>query len=139
MVEGINHATLSVRDLERSFAFYTEVLGLRAVARCDGGAYLAAGGDWVVLTLDRNVRKGPLPEYTHLAFSISPGSFGAMSERVAGAGVELWQDNRTPGEPLYLLDPDGHKLEIHASDLSGRIAADKLNPPPGMVFFDDGA
>ena len=75
MVEGINHATLAVGDLERSFAFYTEVLDLRAVARWDGGAYSTAGGDWVALILDRNVREGPLPEYTHLAFSISLGSF----------------------------------------------------------------
>ena len=89
MVEGINHATLSVRDLERSFAFYTEVLGLRAVAHWNGGAYLAAGGDWVTLILDRHVREGSLPEYTHLAFSISPGSFKAIRERVAGAGAEL--------------------------------------------------
>ena len=75
------------------------------------------------------MREGPLPEYTHLAFSISPGSFEGMSDYVVVAGVELWQDNHTPGGSR-------HKLEIHASDLSGRIVADRRDPPPGMVFFD---
>ena len=136
MVEGINHVTLAVRDLERSFTFYTEVLGLRAAARWDRGAYLRAGDDWLALILDPNVREGPLPEYTHLAFSVSGSSFEEMGERVAEAGTEIWQDNPTPGRSLYFLDPDGHKLEIYASDLSCRIEADRRNPPPGMVFFD---
>jgi len=43
-VGGINHVTLAVGDLERSFGFYTQVLGLRAAARWDGGAYLLARG-----------------------------------------------------------------------------------------------
>ena len=136
MVEGINHVTLAVRDLERSFTFYTEVLGLRAAARWDRGAYLRAGNNWLALILDPNVRKGPLPEYTHLAFSVSDSSFEEMGERVAEAGAEIWQDNPTPGQSLYFLGPDGHKLEIHASDLSHRIEADRGNPPPGMVFLD---
>lgn len=136
VVEGINHATLAVRDLDRSLAFYVGVLGLRAVARWDGGVYLAAGGDWVTLILDGNVREGPLPEYTHLAFSVSVGSLEEMGARLARAGVEIWQENQTPGESVYLLDPDGHKLELHASDLCGRMAEDRRDPPPGMVFFD---
>lgn len=31
MVSGINHLTLAVRDLERSFAFYTRVVGLEPI------------------------------------------------------------------------------------------------------------
>lgn len=29
MITGVNHITLSVRDVEQSFAFYSEVLGFR--------------------------------------------------------------------------------------------------------------
>jgi catechol 2,3-dioxygenase-like lactoylglutathione lyase family enzyme len=135
-VEGINHTTLAVSDLARSFAFYTEVLDLRAVARWDGGAYLVAGEDWVVLIADPATRKGPLPEYTHLAFSVPTGRVGEAQDLLLGAGVEVWQENSTEGDSLYFLDPDGHKLEIHASNLERRLQADRRNPPPGMCFFD---
>ena len=33
MITGINHVTLAVSDLERSFSFYTAVIGLRPVAK----------------------------------------------------------------------------------------------------------
>ena len=132
-IGGINHATLAVRDLDRSLAFYVDVLGLRAVARWDGGAYLAAGEDWIALILDPTTREGSLPEYTHLAFSVS--SFEGASGRLVEAGVQIWQDSPTEGDSLYFLDPDGHKLEIHASDLANRLDADRSNPPPGMYFY----
>lgn len=31
MITGINHLTLAVRDLERSFDFYTRVVGLESI------------------------------------------------------------------------------------------------------------
>ncbi len=131
-IEGTNHATLAVRDLERSYAFYNEVLGPRAVARWDEGAYLAACGDRKAPILDQNVRDGPLLEYTHLALHLRRF---LRRDRRAGGRVELWQKTRTPGESV-LLDPDGHKLEIRTSGLCCRIAADKCDPPQGMIFFD---
>lgn len=33
MISSINHITLSVSELNRSFAFYTDTLGLRPVAK----------------------------------------------------------------------------------------------------------
>ena len=43
MIGSLNHVTLSVRDLDRSFAFYRDVLGLRPLARWKKGVYLLAG------------------------------------------------------------------------------------------------
>ena len=42
MISRLNHTTLSVKDLNRFFRFYTEELG-RPVARWYKGAYLLAG------------------------------------------------------------------------------------------------
>ena len=134
-VRGINHITLAVRDLEASFRFYREVLGLRPVARWYKGAYLEAGGDWVCLTLDGTTRSEGLPEYTHVAFTVDGGEFSAAVERLKAAGVERWQENRSPGESFYFMDPNGHKLEIHASDLGARLKALKENPPRELVLY----
>lgn len=38
MITGINHLTLAVRDLERSFDFYTRVMGLQPVVKWSQGA-----------------------------------------------------------------------------------------------------
>jgi catechol 2,3-dioxygenase-like lactoylglutathione lyase family enzyme len=135
LVEGINHAKFAVRDLERSFRFYAEVLGLWAISRWDRGAYLEAGEDWIALTVHEETQEGPLPEYTHPAFSVSPALFGKAKERLGEAGAEVWQENPTEGEAFYFLDPDGHKPEIHASDSVRRIEADRRNPPPGWRSY----
>ena len=135
MVSGINHVTLAVRDLDVSIEFYSDLLGLNLVARWSKGAYLTAGNDWITLTLDPNTRANALPEYTHIAFTIPQAEFTEMSQRLRGARLEVWQENRSPGHSIYFLDPNGHKLEIHSSDLPTRLAELAAKPPAGLVFF----
>jgi catechol 2,3-dioxygenase-like lactoylglutathione lyase family enzyme len=133
-VGGLNHLTLSVRDLERSFVFYRDVLGLRPLARWKTGAYLLAGGEtWVCLTLDSKTRTEASPEYTHAAFSVT--GIAELAERLRAAGVTEWKDNSSEGDSLYFLDPDGHKLELHSGDWRSRLAACRDRPYDGMVFF----
>jgi catechol 2,3-dioxygenase-like lactoylglutathione lyase family enzyme len=135
MVRGINHITLSVRDLEVSFAFYVDVLGMRPVARWYKGAYLEAGPDWVCLTLDDRTRSESLPEYTHVAFTVDALEFSVAVERLRAAGVERWQENHSPGDSFYFLDPNGHKLEIHVADLQTRLRTLEEKPPKDLIIF----
>jgi len=58
-----------------------------------------------------------------------------MSERIKKSGADIWQENRTEGDSLYFVDPNGHKLEIHASDLETRLKIFKENPWDGLEFF----
>lgn len=136
MITGLNHITLAVRDLDRAFAFYGDVLGLKPVARWPKGAYFSAGDLWLALTLDAHTRDGPLPEYTHVAFTVTPDDFDAMCRRIEVSHAATWQANTSEGASHYFLDPDGHKLEIHVSDLSARIRAAKGNPWPGFTILD---
>jgi catechol 2,3-dioxygenase-like lactoylglutathione lyase family enzyme len=136
LVSGLNHITLSVRDLEASFAFYTEVLGLRPIAKWYKGAYLEAGNVWVCLTLDEATRSTSWPEYTHTAFSVAPDEFSALVERIRLANAVVWQQNHSPGDSFYFLDPNGHKLEIHVSTLHARLEAMRANPPRELILFD---
>jgi glutathione S-transferase fosA5 len=136
VVGGLNHLTLSVSELERSFAFYREVLGLRPLARWAKGAYLLAGeSTWVCLTLDAATRSEPLPEYSHFAFSVSAADFNVLSERLRQAGAREWQSNSSEGASLYFLDPDGHKLELHVGDWRSRLAACRERPFAEIEFF----
>lgn len=135
MIKGINHITLSVKDVDQSFEFYTQILGFKPVVKWPKGAYLLAGDLWFCLFLDDNTRKSKLPEYTHIAFTISEQNFKIMSERIKKSGVKIWQENRTEGDSLYFVDPNGHKLEIHTSSLKARMKWAKTNPWDGLEFF----
>jgi len=121
MIEGINHLTLAVSDLDRSFIFYVDYLGMKPIARWDAGAYLLAGTDWVCLSLDSECKTHPNAEYTHVAFTVSIEYFNELSTSLLNNGFQKWKENRSEGESLYILDPDFHKLEIHSGNLQSRI------------------
>lgn len=135
-ITGINHVTLAVSDLDRSFTFYVELLGLVPVAKWKRGAYLEAGDDWICLSLDDEARKTSLPEYTHLAFSVDTDAFRHYADRLREHSVASWKRNTSEGDSLYFLDPDGHKLEIHVGDLAGRLASLREAPYEGLELFD---
>jgi len=134
MISGINHLTFSVKDLEASFTFYTQALGCRALAKWPKGAYVLAGNMWIALVVDDTVRHAALSEYTHIAFTVAPEDFQAMCQRIQQAGATIWQEDWTEGASLYFLDPTGHKLEIHVSDLATRLQAAREQPWDGLEF-----
>jgi catechol 2,3-dioxygenase-like lactoylglutathione lyase family enzyme len=133
---GINHVTLSVNDLDCSFAFYTQMLGLVPVVKWHRGSYLSAGGDWVCLSLDAHARREPLPEYTHLAFSVDREEFASRAASIRAQGAVEWKKDTSEGASLYVLDPDGHKIELHAGDLESRLRSLRNKPYDGLQWFD---
>ena len=135
MISGVNHITLSVRNLEKSFDFYTTILGCQPIAKWKKGAYLLAGEFWLCLSVDELTLSHPSQEYTHIAFSVPIQDFDKSKERLIAAGVQQWKENSSEGESIYILDPDNHKLELHVGNLWSRIAATKDNPYEGMEFF----
>jgi catechol 2,3-dioxygenase-like lactoylglutathione lyase family enzyme len=133
MLTGLNHLTLAVADLDRSFDFYTCLLGAKPHARWLRGAYLTLGNTWICLSLDSGQCRA-LTTYTHYAFSCD--DFADQTARLRSAGVTEWQVNQSEGDSVYFLDPDGHRLELHTGDLASRLAACRAQPYDGMVFFD---
>lgn len=144
MIRGLNHLTLAVSDLDRSLVFYRDLLGLRVRALWPAGAYLEAGALWLCLSVDpegrgtdclkpdcQNVRT----DYTHVAFDVAAGDFAELAQRVRAAAPE-WKKNRSEGESLYIVDPDGHRLELHVGSLESRLADYRSRRLPGMVVYD---
>jgi catechol 2,3-dioxygenase-like lactoylglutathione lyase family enzyme len=133
-ISGLNHLTLAVTDLERSVAFYRDVLGceLRAVW-CDG-AYLEAGPLWLCLSVDTVAPHAERPNYTHYAFDVAGHHFEALSERVRRVST-LWKDNKSEGASVYFLDPDGHRMELHMGSLASRLEHYRTNPSSGVTVL----
>lgn len=122
---NINHITLAVTDLNRSFEFYKNVLGFKPLVRWDKGAYFLIRDFWFCLNVD--LARKPQPCYTHYAFTVSCEDFELMADKIANSGAYIFKKNISPGESLYFLDPDGHKLEIHVGNSQTRISAKKAN------------
>jgi catechol 2,3-dioxygenase-like lactoylglutathione lyase family enzyme len=136
MLTGLNHLTLAVHDLQRSVAFYRDLLAFRLAAQWNAGAYLELGELWLCLTLDASDRPGATQGYTHYALSIAQPEFDTFCASLRASGMVEWQRNRSEGDSFYFLDPDGHQLEAHVGTLASRLEKCRRNPYEGMVFFD---
>lgn len=122
-LERLDHFGLEVSELGRAERFYTEVLGLKFVARLGPeGVLLDCGGQNLALF---EVARPPLKSEerqslisnplgrSHHAFRVSREDFLVAREGLARAGVESaspvdWGDH----DCLYFLDPDGNLLEM---------------------------
>jgi catechol 2,3-dioxygenase-like lactoylglutathione lyase family enzyme len=136
MLTGLNHLTLAVIDLQRSVAFYRDLLGFKPSAIWNTGAYLSLGELWLCLSLDEQRAARAQPDYTHYAFSVGQDAFAAFRSRLLDAGVSEWRQNRSEGDSFYFLDPDGHQLEAHVGCLASRLTQCREAPYAGMRFFE---
>ncbi|WP_264403132.1 fosfomycin resistance glutathione transferase [Vibrio owensii] len=132
MLTGLNHITIAVSDLQRSLDFYINALGFKGHVKWRQGAYLSLGDLWLCLSVDKPDEKS---DYSHIAFSISQHDFTDFSHKLIQLDIAQWKENKSEGESLYLLDPDGHKLEIHSGDLYSRLESIKHQPYEGLEWL----
>lgn len=134
MLGGLNHITITVNSLDESIDFYVDILGFCLHARWHTGAYLSCGNLWYCLALGKAM---PSQDYSHLAFTICKTDFKKMNDQLRQSGVRCWQANQSEGESLYLLDPNGHKLEIHVGNLQTRLESLKTMPYDGLEIHNN--
>ncbi len=111
---GIDHLSLPVADLERSTAFYRDVLGLHEHLRAEEFVLLCCGTD--LLVLQERTLGGPRGVHLHFGFRVdSPREVDRWTERLLDQGVHITQgpEDRHDGRAVCFLDPDGYELEIY--------------------------
>lgn len=118
----LEHVNLTVSDLDRSIAFYSDLLDLhvRWKGPIDGerlGAHV--GDDSCYLALFQATAPGAV-EHDYLKLGVNHFGFvvddlDAARERIArlGATIHLEGDYE-PGRRIYVMDPDGHEVELVA-------------------------
>ena len=125
MINGLNHITIAVADLERSVGFYKDLLGFELHVSWQQGAYFSAGNLWFCLTVDPPCEK---TDYTHIAFTVDAELFHPFCEKLERYGVQRWKKNSSEGDSMYFLDPDGHRLEVHVGNLQSRLESLREKP-----------
>lgn len=122
MNASIGHVHLKVADLERSLAFYRDVLGFEVTQRYGKqAAFLSAGGYHHHIGLNTWESAGgqpPAPGTTGLYhFAILYPSRANLADAVrsvlrAGIPLEGAADHGV-SEAIYLRDPDGNGVELY--------------------------
>lgn len=118
----IGHVHLKVSDLERSIAFYRDVIGLEVMQRYGPqAAFLSAGGyhhhlglnTWESLGGPRPPRHAVGLYHTAFLYPDRPALARAL-KRVLEAGVDLdGAADHGVSEAIYLSDPDGNGIELY--------------------------
>ncbi|HEX4893903.1 MAG TPA: VOC family protein [Hyphomicrobiaceae bacterium] len=117
----IGHVHLKVSDIERSLAFWRDVLGFEVMQRRPGAVFLSAGAyhHHIALNTWESAGGGPPPRGTtglyHVALVYpSRAALGRALARVLEAGVDLTgASDHGVSIALYLDDPDGNGVELY--------------------------
>ena len=118
LARAVNHISFAVADLERSLAFYRDLLGLAEVPRPDlpvAGAWLGVGAAQVhLIVVPPGVEVGGKPPALnpidcHAAFSVA--DYGETLAALRARGLEVLETGPENGQ-MWVRDPDGHIIEL---------------------------
>ncbi len=123
---SLGHVVFYVRDLEKSLAFYRDVVGLDVVGTLfDGRAAMLSGGrtHHELLLIQVGDAPGPLRGKRiglyHVAWKIGEAldDLRRIRERLQTAGYSIrGLADHTVSQSLYLDDPDGNEVELYVDD-----------------------
>ena len=136
-IKDLGHVVLYVRNLERSVAFYRDVLGFRQISpdRGDGSAlrfpaaaFSSASGrtHHELLLIEVGADAEPIPDGPRVGmyhFGLRVGGtddeLREMLSRVQAAGAPvLGASDHGVTHSLYIADPDGNEVELYI-DVAG--------------------
>ena len=121
MVKKLLHTRYRVTDLEKTVAFYREVLGLRETRRSTSGrgsqlVFFKAPGSEEEIEICKFDESGPVivgPDLTHLAFEVE--DIGAFAAHAAAKGYPLSDGPHPSGSGGFIafIDaPEGYEIEL---------------------------
>ncbi len=121
-IHRLNHAVLYVRNVERSVAFYRDVLGFRVAMSMPGAAFLRAAGstndhDLGLFEIGAGAAASGAGRSSvglyHLAWEVDTlRDLEAISAALSEAGALVGASDHSTTKSLYGHDPDGLEFEI---------------------------
>lgn len=118
-IGALDHVVLKVRDMDRSIAFYRDVLGAHEERRVEsiGLVQLRAGRSLIDLVpMPENASAGT-GNMEHFALTIEPFEPEALAAHLEAHGIEPGEVAERYGADgygpsIYLPDPDGNVVEL---------------------------
>jgi catechol 2,3-dioxygenase-like lactoylglutathione lyase family enzyme len=122
-LEGLDHVALGVRDIERSAAWYIDVLGFerRYQGMWEGvPVFVGRGKTALALFPAGSEPTDPLSHQTgmrHLALRANRENFVAAQLDLKSRGIPFHFQDHEISHSIYFRDPDGIQLEITTYEL----------------------
>ena len=121
-IKRMNHAVLYVRDAERTYAFYRDVLGFRVVGEMPGAKFLQAPDstndhDLALFSIgpeagDSTAGRSTVGLY-HIAWEVQTlGDLQEIALRLSDANALVGATDHGTTKALYAKDPDGLEFEV---------------------------
>ncbi|MGH2594804.1 MAG: VOC family protein [Actinomycetota bacterium] len=121
-IKRMNHAVLYVRDVERTFAFYRDVLGFRIVMEMPAAKFLQAPDstndhDLGLFEIgsgagDSTAGHGTVGLY-HIAWEVQTlADLREIATKLANVGALAGATDHGTTKALYAKDPDGLEFEV---------------------------
>ena len=139
---AIGQVDLTIADLDRSLAFYTDTLGFRILHQHARSAALSANGEQPLVFLTEAAGAQPQPAGTtglyHFAILVpSRADLGRSLRRLHETGYSLsGASDHYVSEALYLDDPDGNGIEIYRDRPKTEWPARDGSPQMGNAQLD---
>lgn len=121
MVKKLLHTRYRVSDLEKTVAFYKDVLGLAEVSRHTSGrgsqlVFLKAPESQELIEICKYDGSGPVmvgPDLTHLAFEVDDLDAFAKSAAAKGYPLSDGPHRSGSGSAIAFIDaPEGYEIEL---------------------------
>jgi len=121
MVKRLLHTRYRVSDLEKTIAFYKEVLGLEEVRRSTSGrgsqlVFFKAPGSEELIEICKFDESGPVqvgPDLTHLAFEVEDLEAFARHSASKGYPLSDGPHRASSGSVIAFVDaPEGYEIEL---------------------------
>lgn len=114
----VGQVNLKVQNLERSLAFYQEVIGFRVLEQTERSANLTADGKTVLLSIQQPnhviAKQRRTTGLYHFALLLPRRSdLAKIVQYFMEIGLHFGSSDHLVSEALYLSDPDGNGIEIY--------------------------
>ena len=124
-LDQIDHVALTVQDVERSVAWYRDVLGLERRHQEAWGSHPAVmyAGSTGIALFPAEAAPVPVPDprrtaiMRHLAFRVDRINFQRAQVDLASRHVPFTSEDHGISHSIYFQDPDGYEIEITTYDL----------------------
>jgi catechol 2,3-dioxygenase-like lactoylglutathione lyase family enzyme len=128
-LEGIDHVALAVADIERSAAWYMDVLGFERLhaGMWNGVPVFVGKGKTAIALFPRRARDDSASSHQadrneidmlHLAMRADRKNFLAAQEELRKRRVKFTFEDHEISHSIYFRNPDGHQIEITTYELA---------------------